>query len=92
MLLRLNVRAPAGLLALLACIAQSAEGYVGPGAGGGGSAGVGWGGIVVIVIAGGLALGLLCGLVAIAFSVGDRLKRRLMLRRSDQPQAGIDGR
>ena len=48
--------------------------YIGTGAGGGGPSGIGAGGWVVMIVAAGLGLCLLCGLIALAISASDRIK------------------
>lgn len=54
--------------------ASPAAAYIGPGAGGAGPSGIGAGGWVVIIVAAGLGLALLCGLIALAISASDRIK------------------
>jgi len=86
---KLNMRAFATLWVLvLSDLAQTASGYVGPGAGGGGQTGLGWGGIIVMIIAGGLALCVLCGLVAVTIAATDRAKRWMAERRVNETKSG----
>ncbi len=63
----------AALISILG-FASPAAAYIGPGAGGGGPSGIGAGGWVVIIVAAGLGLTLLCGLIALAISASDRIK------------------
>jgi hypothetical protein len=88
-LMKICVATNAFVLAVLG-LASPATAYIGPGAGSGGTAStIGMGGWIVIIVAGGLGLCLLCGLIALAIAAGDRLKSWAASRhRAGSTQAG----
>lgn len=61
--------------------ASHAVAYIGPGAGGGAPSGIGVGGWIVMIVAGGLGLCLLCGLIAVVIAASDRVKSWAASRR-----------
>lgn len=65
--------------ALLLFFSDIALAYIGPGAGGS-SGGIGWGGIIFVLIACGLGLCLLCGLIAAVIAAKDKFKTWAALR------------
>lgn len=77
-----NTRRMAGLvlLAILGFASQAAA-YIGPGAGGGGPSGIGVGGWIVMIVAAGLGLCILCGLIVLGIAANDRLKSWIASRR-----------
>jgi len=64
------------LLVLLGPGAAPTLAYVGPGAGTNGTGGIGLIGLAVVLFAGLIALGALCGVIALIVTLARRLRRR----------------